>query len=297
MNLAISTSLNLIFDGTFKTSVKDEMAHLAKCGFTCFDFNFNDMCSTLASPFVGKDWQSYLLDVKKFADENGMRFGQAHSPIIECPTYEGCGEDGFRELQFRTIEGSALMGIPWLVFHPIEMPGTEKECLDYNYEYYAPFVESCKKYGVGLALENTCPAYVRSEMSKTDTLLALADSFHDDIVGICWDTGHGNVHGGQKPLMAATDQYKNITKIGERLKVLHVSDNTGFHDDHVAPFEGNIKWQDVMRALKAIDYKGTFNYEAHFAVRRIPACASDLLENNLCYLYKTAKLICEQLDA
>ncbi len=294
MKLDISTSLNLIFDGTFHTSVKEEMLHLAKCGFRVFDFNFNDMCSTLASPFVGKGWQAYLEEIKEFAEQNGMRFGQAHSPIVECPTYEGCGEDGFRELQYRTIEGSARMGIPWLVFHPIEKIGTEQECLDYNYEYFAPFVEACRKHGVGLALENTCPAYLRSEMSKTDTLLALVDRFHDESVGVCWDTGHGNVHGGQKSLMASVDQYKNITKIGKRLKVLHVSDNTGFHDDHVAPFEGNIKWQDVMRALGEINYKGTFNYEAHFAVRRIPTCAPELLEAKLSYLYKVGKVIVER---
>ena len=82
------------------------------------------------------------------------------------------------------------------------------------------------------------------------------------------------------------DPYVNLKKIGRRLKATHVHDNCGKCDDHIAPFDGNINWERVMRALYEIDYKYSFTYEAHNAVVRIPKEAPLIADKKLRYLYE-----------
>ena len=49
--------------------------------------------------------------------------------------------------------------------------------------------------------------------------------------------------------------------LGDRIKVLHLHDNRGDRDAHQMPYEGNIPWEELMRALKKAGYQGEFNFE------------------------------------
>ena len=53
-----------------------------------------------------------------------------------------------------------------------------------------------------------------------------------------------------------------IRAIGERLGALHIHDNDRWKDLHQIPFAGSIDWNEVVKALKDIDYKGEFTLEA-----------------------------------
>ena len=39
---------------------------------------------------------------------------------------------------------------------------------------------------------------------------------------------------------------------------------------HVLPMTGTIRWEEVMRALREIDYHGDFCYEVHNYLNRLP---------------------------
>ena len=86
-----------------------------------------------------------------------------------------------------------------------------------------------------------------------DQLVHLIDSYSDDRIGACLDTGHAN--------MVYKDQYDAIIKLGHRLHCTHINDNLGKDDLHLAPFSGTVKWESVMKALKDIDYPGVLNLE------------------------------------
>ena len=47
----------------------------------------------------------------------------------------------------------------------------------------------------------------------------------------------------------------------DRLAALHVHDNDYRRDLHNIPFEGRLRWGEIMRALKEIGYTGDFTYE------------------------------------
>ena len=112
-------------------------------------------------------------------------------------------------------------------------------------------------------------------------LIEFVDSFADPMVGICWDTGHANQNG--------FDQYRALTAVEHRLKALHLHDNHyGNKDEHLLPYMGEVKWEDVIRALVDIGYEGTMNYESAKACTRANGEAQMQLIRlsyaNACYL-------------
>ena len=60
-------------------------------------------------------------------------------------------------------------------------------------------------------------------------------------MGVCWDTGHGNMH--------TESVYDEITALGDRLEALHVQDNFGERDNHLAPYMGTLDLDALMNAL------------------------------------------------
>lgn len=85
-------------------------------------------------------------------------------------------------------------------------------------------------------------------------LLRLIDALGSDQLGICLDTGHLNLCGG--------DPAAFVVQAGSRLRALHIADNEGFYDQHLMPYgRGTVPWERFMRALNASGYQGLFNYE------------------------------------
>ncbi len=103
-----------------------------------------------------------------------------------------------------------------------------------------PVARAC---GVQLLLENIISTGTRcAELVK---LLDEVDSAAE--AGICLDLGHAHVLGGVvEELEAALP----------RLAHLHVHDNDGQEDSHLAPGRGTIPWREVLTRLQSIGYSG-----------------------------------------
>lgn len=90
-----------------------------------------------------------------------------------------------------------------------------------------------------------------------------------DHITATFDTGHLNMwrkywKGDEKKTMEQNDQEYNqwmLEKLGKMIdaKILghvHIDDNYGYHDDHLAPGEGNAPIRDMIKLLKERGYKG-----------------------------------------
>ena len=270
----VSTSMHLCFDNDYRVSAGEQGARIAKCGFQFLDYNFLDWQVDPRSPFLQDNWLDWVLKTGEAVEKAGAKFNQAHAPVhksIACRTV------ATRDLQLRAIEACGRLGIPWLVFHTLD--GVEDYTFDFNRDYFTTLLDACHKFNVGMAIENSWPIRSFCPLSKTEGLVQLVDYINDPLVGICWDTGHGNVVGKSRygwrgdvqcAFEDAADQYAQLTKIGKRLKALHVNDNGGMDDDHLEPFAGTVNWNDVMRALRDIGYEHSFTFEAHNAVVHLP---------------------------
>jgi sugar phosphate isomerase/epimerase len=85
-------------------------------------------------------------------------------------------------------------------------------------------------------------------------LRALIDYVDHPLFHACWDAGHGN--------MQEMPQDEALRILGEHVYALHIQDNLGTADSHIAPFCGSLNLDAVMHGLKDIDYKGYFTFES-----------------------------------
>jgi sugar phosphate isomerase/epimerase len=87
------------------------------------------------------------------------------------------------------------------------------------------------------------------------TLLDIINTAGEENMGICLDTGHLNLAGG--------NPIEFMAQAGKHLHALHLADNEGYYDQHYIPFFGRsvIPWVQFMKALGSSSYSGLFNFE------------------------------------
>ena len=174
-----------------------------------------------------------------------------------------------------------------------------------NIEFYKPLLEIAEEYHTGIVIENLFDTYhyplgVSGSSEKSDRrannhmiaqrrfgtnpeeLLELVDELSTDFnnVGICWDFGHANE--------AGLNQTECLQLLGKRIKALHVNDNFAVFDEHLTPFCGSIRWEEIMPQLRKIGYDGCFTYENMKFFSRLP---EELVEAALSYSLKVAEYL------
>ena len=277
--MKIATSLSMLFDREYRIDACEMLKHLHDAGFAYIDMDFWDWSYDKRSPFIRADWADWVKRIRDCGDELGVTFHQSHAVDID-PFHHPTNREWNDELIRRCIVGSGMMGIDWIVFHcayAMEAGESEETKIKRNREYITPLLELAAEHGVGIALENT----VKRENDLpyavcAEELCHLVDSFTADNIGVCWDTGHAHCTG--------LDQYAEITRLGRRLKALHVHDNDGTGDKHTAPFNGTIDWKAFMRGLRDAEYSGILTFEADTIVRNAPDAASKDAACRMMYL-------------
>ncbi len=104
--------------------------------------------------------------------------------------------------------------------------------------------EKAKRGGMKLCLEPR----VGEIISNTDSLLRLMDAVDDENFGAVLDTGHLNAQKEILPL--------SVEKLGKSIFYVHVSDNDGKTNEHLAVGRGTIDWNGVFAALKKHAFNG-----------------------------------------
>jgi len=110
-------------------------------------------------------------------------------------------------------------------------------------EAVAELIPIARKAGVKLLLEN-----IISDGTRVHRLMKLLDEVDPAReVGLCLDLGHAHVEGNVvAELQAALP----------RLHHLHIHDNDGCKDSHLAPGQGTIPWSDVLQVLHRAGFDG-----------------------------------------
>ena len=237
---------------------------LAKAGFDAWDFSMFEMAridwrtytvQPSTHPLSGNDYVAFAKKLKKIGDENGIPCNQSHAPFPSMVP-------GIRELLKRAIECTAIAGGKHCIIHPDNNRSAEE-----NAEMYFELLPFAKEHGVIICTEN-----MWNWNNELDQASKAACSHHDDFVAhikavndpnfaACLDIGHAEMKG------LDTSARQMILALGDKLEALHIHDNDRWHDSHRIPFSMNIDWNDVVSALKQIDYKGYFTLEADAHIR------------------------------
>jgi sugar phosphate isomerase/epimerase len=104
--------------------------------------------------------------------------------------------------------------------------------------------EEAGKAGLRLVVEPR----VGETVSNTDAMLRLFDDVESHNFGAILDTGHLNAQKEILPL--------SVAKLGAKLFYVHVADNDGRDNLHLAPGKGGIDWEGLFAALRRAGYEG-----------------------------------------
>ena len=267
-------------------SCEDAIRALARAGFQYIDMN---LCAHARGDeaLTRPDWQDWGHRQREVADELGVHLTRGHAHFIHLRE-DNTPTEWDTELIRRSIEAGKILGTEWMVFHPYSCKdGTwysQAKSKQMNLDLFRTYADMCGDSGVHIAIENMIEHKDRTRRycSATEELIDLVDTLDDPIFGICWDFGHANLN--------KVNQCEALRAIGGRLHALHVNDNMGENDDHMAPFYGNIDWAPVMKTLHEIGYDGDFTYEDFRFHNGLPA-DDHLRDIQLRFTYELAEYL------
>jgi len=103
----------------------------------------------------------------------------------------------------------------------------------------------CAQRQVRIAIENIF-------YDEFNGIAELMENHGPDFLGICYDSGHGNMGGGG---------LAHLAKLADRLIAVHLHDNNGFDDQHKPLFSGTVDWQRLASIIASSGYRGPLTLE------------------------------------
>lgn len=234
----------------WKRSIFDCLADIRDCGFDVIE-----VCSHPGH----LDYHDLPLvrEAGNMIRSLGLEAHSFHAPFAEAIDITSLGEEARAaagDELMRAADAAAVLQVEYFVVHP----GPEKTAFP-DYERLARLrnaasvldqvYQHCRNRGVHLVLENMLPHLFAG---CTDNLLWILDALKDKDIGICVDTGHGQLGCNLRELVALSGPY---------LQLVHASDNHGSWDDHLPPGDGQIDWLPLLHQLRDIRYAGAFILE------------------------------------
>lgn len=241
------------------TGEEKAVEYIAKAGFDAWDFSITPMCKydwkakkVLENnhPLATGNYLAFAKKLKQIGLDNGIICNQSHAPFpVVCPE--------IRSHLKRAIECTAEAGGKICIIHP-DNNSTPEE----NAEMYFELLPFAKECNVKIATENMWNWDSEKGHSSfaacatPESFCAHLDAVNDDFFVACLDIGHAEMKGSE------TNAVEMIKALGSRLQALHIHDNDKLHDSHQIPFSMNINFEEIVKALKEIEYNGYFTLEA-----------------------------------
>ncbi len=267
-------------------------ALLSRAGFSGVDFSLHgyllnlDIYQGRLNDFFDPDveeMKAFFAPHKEGARKAGIRFGQMHMPYpIYVPTGSREVNDYLRQqVAPKSMEICAFLECPYIVIHGFKLArllGSEEAEWLYTESFIHELAPMAKEMGITICIENLYESIgghiVEGPCCKAQRCAERIDRINDrygaEVLGFCFDTGHANLVG--------IDFEEFISRLGHRLKVLHIHDNDAVQDLHQIPFtftrtrenKASTDWEGFLRGLRAIHYEGILNFETGPVLKSFP---------------------------
>ena len=256
---------------------------LARAGFSCADFSLNAYLdnSSIHQANINSFFNRTILELENFftphklaAQNAGITINQLHMPY---PIFIPGGNQEindylWHEVAVKSLQICAFLKCPYIVVHGFKLArylGAEEKEWERTEAFLHFIAPQAKELGVTICMENLYdstgghlmegPGYdARKAAERIDRF---NDTYHAQVLGFCFDTGHANLVG--------LDFEDFITTLGHRLKVLHIHDNDGIGDLHQIPYtfsrarenKASTDWEGFIRGLGRIHYEKVLSFE------------------------------------
>lgn len=291
MRLSTSTNIHEIYgDNLYYYTIEESIKECAQAGFRVLDINLHT-ASLAGGPLDREDWEAWVDSIEQLTCSLGVELSQAHAHFYTWPVEEGRLE-WHEEMMRRSILAAGRLGVSWLVVHPFSLEDeawySRRKSMETNLYYMKKYEALAAPFaGLGLAVENMVESREKHRFgSSAEDLLELYEALDSERFGLCWDFGHAE--------RSKADQRASLLQMGKSLKATHVEDTNGmyFGCDHLLPFAGMVKWEEVIDTLAEIGYEGDLTFEIHNFTRNMPpalrTAAVRFCYEVGCYLVKRA---------
>lgn len=224
-------------------------------GFKYIDYSFI-MDYKNGSGIFGNDPDGYIDDIKRLVEKLEVRFVQSHSPM-GTPIVKDGNYRPFIDATNKCIKACSKLGIDNIVVHSGYERNISKEGNFYrNKEFYNQLLPVAEEYGVNILTENFNKMFDPQIywIDNAKDLREFIDFVEHPLFHCCWDTGHANSQ--------EMSQHEELKILGKDVYALHVQDNPGRGDLHMAPYFGSMNIDSLMYGLLDIGYDGYFTFEA-----------------------------------
>ncbi len=260
---------------------------IAQAGYDAIDFSSH----RFEYHYNGEKDKSFYLEMRKYAEDKGICFQQAHAPFSSSfRNDEAKTKQRFDEI-VTSMKNASYLGVKHIVVHPCQhldyhIEGNPEILFEYNMDFYKKLIPYAEEYDIKIAVENMwqMPRYNQighSTCSRPDEFIKYVDTLNNDSIVACLDIGHATL------ICEDADAFIRALE-SKRLKCLHTHDVNVNDDSHTLPFFGITNWDLVMKALADIGYEGELTYEADSFMAKLPnelyADASKYMERTGRYL-------------
>ena len=183
-------------------------------------------------------------------------FHAPFAPRIDISSNDANQRDASVKEIFAAAEAAALLNVHYFVIHPgPENPAPiraedQMPHIQHVIDSLDQIAKRCRELGMTCVLENKLPHLV---FGNANEILWILDGLRSVDVGVCLDTGHAFLAGG--------DMNELVQKLGGRLRMIHAHDNRTAYDDHLPPGEGKIDWARLLSTLVQVEFHGAFILE------------------------------------
>ena len=162
-------------------------------------------------------------------------------------------QEATRRRFHQTMDCVEILGARLVVFHPgydrWRYGGQAQPWIDANLRFWPELIRRAEDLGCVMALENIFE-------ETPDTLSTLLQTIDSPFLGACFDIGHWHLFG-------ETDLDSWLQALGDHLCHLHLHDNHGSQDDHLALGKGKIDFPAFFDALSSSGTRPSITLEVH----------------------------------
>jgi sugar phosphate isomerase/epimerase len=206
-------------------------------------FKWPDLADMAAVQRAGQRLRDAGLDVTVHAPFMDLNPG-ALEPLVREATLQR-----FRQ----TLQAAELLHARLVVFHPgfdrWRYGGQSQPWIDACLDFWPPLLEQAAAQRCLMVLENIFE-------ETPDTLLAVLSTLDSPWLGHCFDVGHWR-------LFSKTSLADWFAALGPWLRHLHLHDNRGDRDAHLAIGEGDIDFPGLFKQVKTLTGAPSMTLEIH----------------------------------
>ena len=229
------------------------LAQVAENGFTAveifcsrahFDYSSKQEIEAMKGMLEQQKLQLASLHAPTSKDASAMR--ESGIPLSVCEVERVRRIEAMDEFK-RAIDVAEELAFPRMVLH---MGGSREAAdprkRDAAFSTLEHLVLHAKHIGVTLCVENTT-----SEMGQPEYLRAFVEETRLTGLRFNFDIGHAHLSDGEEAERIA----KAFEPMRELVTSVHLHDNHGEKDEHLAPYDGSIDWRNAISVLNTASEK------------------------------------------